>query len=61
MKWGNLCLRIPPEAPFYWKLLRIGIQSAKDMRKDGLNFQVLYHTQVSGQTLLGRSVFFSMA
>ena len=72
VKSGNLCLRIPPEAPFYWKFLRIGIQRAKDMRKDGLIFQVwgsalatptppvfrgvLYHTEPSGQTLLGRSV-----
>ena len=39
LKMGNLCLRIPPEAPFYWKLLRNGIQSAKDIRKCGLIFQ----------------------
>ena len=40
VKSGNLCLRIPLEAPVYWKFLRIGIQRAKDMRKDGLIFQV---------------------
>ena len=33
-KIGNFCLRVPPEAPFYWKLLKICIQNAKDMRKD---------------------------
>ena len=40
VKSGNSCLSIPPEAPFYWKFLRIGIQRAKDMRKDGLIFKV---------------------
>ena len=69
---GNLCLGIPPEDLFYWKLLRIGIRSANDIRKDGLIFQVwwsapvpatppvfrvvLYHTEASGQRLLRRSV-----
>ena len=37
---GNLCLRIPPASPFYWKLLRIGIGCAKAIRKDDLIFQV---------------------
>ena len=65
-------MRVPPEVLFYLKLLKIGMQSAKDIRKDDLIFQVwgsaagpptppafrviLYHTEASGQTLLGRSV-----
>ena len=39
-KSGNFCLTVPPEASFYCKLLRIGIRSAKDMRKDVSIFQV---------------------
>ena len=34
VKIGKFCLRVPPEAPFYWKLLKIGIRSAKDISKD---------------------------
>ena len=65
-------LRVSPEAPFYWKLFKIGIRSAKDIRKDVLIFQVkgsapapptppvfrvvLYHTEASGQRLLRHSV-----
>ena len=72
VKSGNLCLKIPPEASFYWKLVRIVIRSVKDIRKYGHIFQVwgfalatstppvfrvvLYHTEASGQTLLGGSV-----
>ena len=37
---GNFCLRVPPEAPFYWKLFKIGMPSVKYMRKDVLIFQV---------------------
>ena len=33
-------LRVCHEAPFYWKLLKIGIHNAKDIRKDGPFFQV---------------------
>ena len=31
----NFCLRVPPdpEAPFYWKLFKIGMPSAKDIKK----------------------------
>ena len=32
-KSGNLCLRVPPEVPFYWKLFKIGMTSAKDIIK----------------------------
>ena len=39
-KSGNFCLRVFSEAPFYWKLLKIGIQSAKDIRKYVPTFQV---------------------
>ena len=39
-KSGNFCIRVPPEAPFYWKSLKIDIQKAKDIRKDVLIFQV---------------------
>ena len=28
VKSGNLCLKVSPEGPFYWKLLKIGIHSA---------------------------------
>ena len=41
VKNGNLCLKIPPEASFYWKLVRIVIRSVKDIRKYGHIFQVL--------------------
>ena len=40
VKRDNFCLRVSPEAPFYWKLFKIGIRSAKDIRKDVLIFQV---------------------
>ena len=40
VKSGNFCLRVSPEALFYWKLLKIGIRNAKDIRKDVLIFQV---------------------
>ena len=39
-KSDNFCLRVPPEAPFNWKLFKIGMASAKDIRKDVLIFQV---------------------
>ena len=57
VKSGNLCLRIPPEAPFG----KIGIRSANDIRKDGpptppVFKVVLYHTEASGQRLLIHSV-----
>ena len=38
-KSGNFCLRVPPEALFYWKSLEIGIQSAMDIRNDDPIFQ----------------------
>ena len=69
VKSGNLCLRIPPEAPFYWKLLRelayvvprTWEKMASIFKFEGQHLPlvfraVLYHTQASGQTLLGRSV-----
>ena len=34
-------MTISPEAPFYWKFLKIGLQSAKDIRKDVLISQIL--------------------
>ena len=39
-KSGNFCLRVPPEALFYWKLLKIGLPIVKDIRKDVTIFQV---------------------
>ena len=55
------------DAPFYWKLLKIGIQSAKDIRKDVTGpappmppvFRVvLFHTEASGIRLFRRRNFF---
>ena len=73
-KKGQFCLRVCPKVPFYWKLFKIGIRSAKDIRKDEHIFQiwgsalatprppvsrvVLEHTEPSGQTLIGGSVHF---
>ena len=39
-KSENFCLKVSPVAPFYWKLLKIGIHSAKDIRKDAHVLQV---------------------
>ena len=35
----KVCLRVSSEAPFYWKLLKIGTRSAKDIRNDVPIFQ----------------------
>ena len=40
VKLDSFCLRGCPEAPFYWKLFKIGIRSAEDIRKDVPIFQV---------------------
>ena len=40
VKSGNFCLTVSPKAPFYWKLFKICMRSAKDIRKDVLIFQV---------------------
>ena len=40
VKSGNFCMKVSPEAPFYWNLLKIGIRSAKDIIKDDHIFQV---------------------
>ena len=40
VKSGNFCLRVSPEDSFYWKLLKIGIRSGKDITKDVPIFQV---------------------
>ena len=64
--------QVPPESPFYWKLLKIGIRSAKNIRENDLIFQVLgfipapptlpvlrvvlLHTEASGERLFRGSV-----
>ena len=38
-KRDYFCLRVSPKAPFYWKLFKIGMRSAKEIRKDVLIFK----------------------
>ena len=47
-------MRVPPVTTFYWKLLKIGIQSAKAIRKDVLLLLHPHHqqhTEASGKRL----------
>ena len=68
VKNGNFCLGVSPEGLFYWKLLKIGIQSDKDIKKLFFKFEglplptlpvfrvVLLHTEASGERLFRGSV-----
>ena len=47
-------MRVPPKVPFYWKLLKIGIRSAKDIRN--VLRVVLLHKEASGKRLFRGSV-----
>ena len=54
VKSESLCLRVSLPAPFYYKLLKIGIQSAKAIRKDVLLLLHPHHqqhTEASGKRL----------
>ena len=55
---GNF-FRDPPEPPFYWKLLKIGIRNAKGIRKDVPIFQVLGSNPVPPTPPVFRVVFTS--
>ena len=57
VKSGNFCLRVSPEAPFYWKLPRTIFQvwgSAPAPPTLPVFRVVLLHTEASGRTLLLR-------
>ena len=48
---------VSPEAPFFWKLLYIGLRSVKDLRKNVPNFEVC-DTPIAPPTTLSTLVVF---